>query len=176
MSVDHRSAVLPGARAAARLALVCLSACAAATLPFSAHAQSVTEPRVAPNPPLPTIDIQAGMHVIKAEVASDGPTRSRGLMMREKLAPNAGMLFVFQEKAGQCFWMKNTLIPLSIAFIDDDGSIVNIRDMQPHSEDSHCSTRPVRYALEMEQGWFAKRGLKAGDRLSSGQAFRSSRN
>jgi len=174
MTVSHRASPLPGASFAARLAAIGLSACAAA-LAAVAFAQPPAE-RVAPNPPLPTVKIQAGLHVIQAEVAADGPTRARGLMMRESLAPNAGMLFVFQEKAGQCFWMKNTLIPLSIAFIDDDGSIVNIRDMQPHSEDSHCSDRPVRYALEMEQGWFARRGIQAGDRLSSGQAFRSSRN
>ena len=125
-----------------------------------------------PNPRLPQAEIRAGMHLIRAEVAADGPTRQRGLMMRERLGPNEGMLFVFEQKAGHCFWMKNTLIPLSIAFIDDDGSIVNIADMQPHAEDSHCPVRPVRYALEMEQGWFAKRGLKAGDRLAQPQFFR----
>jgi uncharacterized membrane protein (UPF0127 family) len=81
------------------------------------------------------------------------------------------MLFVFQSASRQCFWMRNTLIPLSIAFIDDDGSIVNIADMQPRSDDSHCSAKPVRFALEMEQGWFAKRGLAAGSRLSGPQGM-----
>ena len=83
-------------------------------------------------------------------------------MFRERLGPNQGMLFVFADKATQCFWMRNTLIPLSIAFIDDDGRIVNIADMQPRSDDSHCSAAPIRLALEMEQGWFAKRGVGPG--------------
>jgi hypothetical protein len=95
-------------------------------------------------------------------------------MMRERLGPNEGMIFVFPDKAGHCFWMKNTLIPLSIAFVDDDGTIVNIADMQPHSEASHCPARPIRYALEMEQGWFARRGLKPGGRLQQPQLFRTS--
>jgi len=127
----------------------------------------------APNPRLPQVEIQAGLHVIRAEVAADGPTRSRGLMMRERLGPNEGMLFVFPEKAGHCFWMRNTLIPLSIAFVDDDGTIANIADMTPRSDDSHCPTRAVRYALEMEQGWFAQRGLKAGSRLVQPRYFRA---
>ena len=118
------------------------------------------------------MDIAAGMHVIKAEVAADGATRMRGLMMRERLGPNEGMLFVFEQKAGHCFWMKNTLIPLSIAFLDDDGTIASIADMQPQSLDSHCPVRPVRYALEMERGWFAKRGLAAGARLVQPRLFK----
>jgi len=118
-----------------------------------------------PQPPLPRVELQAGIHLIKAEVADSDATRARGLMFRERLGPNEGMLFVFQDRSRQCFWMRNTLIPLSIAFVDDDGSIVNIEDMQPRTDDSHCSARPVRYALEMEQGWFGKRGLKAGTRL-----------
>lgn len=119
-----------------------------------------------PQPALPRIELQAGIHLIRAEVAADHQTRARGLMFRERLGPNEGMLFVFQQKDRQCFWMRNTLIPLSIAFVEDDGSIVNIADMQPRSDDSHCSAQPVRFALEMEQGWFAKRGVKAGARLS----------
>jgi uncharacterized membrane protein (UPF0127 family) len=119
-----------------------------------------------PQPPLPRVELQAGIHLIRAEVAANDTTRARGLMFRERLGANEGMLFVFQDKNRQCFWMRNTLIPLSIAFVDDDGSIVNIEDMQPKTEDSHCSARPVRYALEMEQGWFGKRGLKAGARLA----------
>jgi hypothetical protein len=119
-----------------------------------------------PQPALPRVELQAGIHLIRAEVAADNTTRSKGLMFREKLGPNEGMLFVFQQPSAQCFWMRNTLIPLSIAFIDDDGSIVNIEDMQPKTEDSHCSAKPVRYALEMEQGWFRKKGLAAGARLS----------
>jgi len=145
---------------------------AALTLAFPAVAQLTAE-RVAPQPKLPQVTLQAGMHVIRAEVAADATTRMRGLMMRESLGPNEGMLFVFPDKAGHCFWMKNTLIPLSIAFIEDDGSIVNIADMNPMAEDSHCAARPVRYALEMEQGWFAKRGLQAGSRLAAPDVFKA---
>lgn len=123
-------------------------------------------------PALPTITLQAGMHLVKAEVADDERKRATGLMFRESLAPNHGMLFVFREKALHCFWMRNTSIPLSIAFLDDDGSIVNIEDMAPHSEDSHCPKRPVRLALEMEQGWFGKRGFGPGTRLANPQLFR----
>lgn len=121
---------------------------------------------------LPTTQLTAGIHLITAEMAANDPQRARGLMFREKLAPNHGMLFVFDAKTVQCMWMRNTLIPLSVAFIDDDGSIVNIEDMQPKTENSHCSRRPVRYALEMELGWFAKRGLKSGARLGGLPAAR----
>ena len=114
---------------------------------------------------LPLVELTAGMHVIKAEFANTFQTRARGLMHREKLAQNAGMLFRFDEAATQCMWMKNTLIPLSVAFLDERGAIINIADMQPHSEQSHCAERPARYALEMTQGWFAQRGIRAGARL-----------
>jgi uncharacterized membrane protein (UPF0127 family) len=113
----------------------------------------------------PVAQLNAGMHLIRAEVVSDPGTRAQGLMHRKSLAQNAGMLFIFDEHAPQCMWMKNTLIPLSVAFIDDNGAIVNIADMEPHSETSHCATRPVRYALEMNRGWFAARGVKPGSRL-----------
>ena len=125
-----------------------------------------------PQPTLPRVQLQAGIHLIKAEVAADFATRAKGLMFRERLGPGEGMLFVFQDKSPQCFWMRNTLIPLSIAFIDDDGTIANVLDMKPHDESSHCPARPVRFALEMEQGWFARRGLKAGTRLSQPQLFK----
>ncbi len=116
--------------------------------------------------PLPTTRLNAGIHVITAEVAQDNPSRMRGLMFREKLAPNAGMLFVFDGKGVQCMWMRNTLIPLSVAFIDDDGTIVNIEDMKPLDEvTQHCSKKPVVFALEMTQGWFAQRGIKAGAKI-----------
>lgn len=124
---------------------------------------------------LPTVKLSAGIHLITAELADNDPSRMRGLMFRERLAPNQGMVFVFDGKGPQCMWMRNTLIPLSVAFIDDDGSIVNIEDMQPKTEDSHCARRPVRYALEMELGWFAKRGIKAGSRIAGlpGQTTRN---
>jgi uncharacterized protein len=117
------------------------------------------------NPLLPTTKIQAGIHVITAELAADVGTRQRGLMHRTKLENNHGMLFVFERASQQCFWMRNTLIPLSIAFLAEDGRIVNIADMQPQSDDSHCSNESVRLALEMDKGWFAKRGIKAGTKL-----------
>jgi uncharacterized membrane protein (UPF0127 family) len=115
---------------------------------------------------LPRVDLAAGMHRIDAQVAATPPSRTIGLMFRRDMAANEGMLFVFEQAATQCFWMKNTLLPLTAAFLADDGTVVNLADMQPQSLESHCSARPVRYVLEMHQGWFAKRGLKAGARLS----------
>jgi uncharacterized membrane protein (UPF0127 family) len=121
--------------------------------------------------PLPVVELKAGMHLIRAEVAADFSSRGRGLMYRKALAPNAGMLFVFDGAAIQCMWMKNTYIPLSVAFLDEKGEIINIADMQPGTEQSHCAARPALYALEMAQGWFAQRGIKPGARLGGvGQA------
>jgi uncharacterized membrane protein (UPF0127 family) len=114
---------------------------------------------------LPVVELRMGVHLIRAEVAADHSSRGRGLMGRKSLAPNAGMLFVFDRAARHCMWMKNTYIPLSVAFVDDKGEIINIADMQPHSEQSHCAARPALYALEMTQGWFVQRGIKAGARL-----------
>jgi uncharacterized protein len=116
-------------------------------------------------PTLPTVKLTAGIHVITAEAATTPLARTVGLMHRERLAPNHGMLFVFEEKSQQCFWMRNTLVPLTIAFIEDDGTIAQFADMAPRAEVSHCSQKPVRFALEMEQGWFAKRGIAAGARI-----------
>lgn len=116
--------------------------------------------------PLPTVQLTAGIHLITAEVAATDPARTRGLMFRRSLPANHGMLFIFDRKAVQCMWMRNTLIPLSVAFIEDDGTIVNIEHMQPHDERTrHCATRPVRYALEMEQGWFDRKGIGAGSKI-----------
>lgn len=123
----------------------------------AAHAQK--------NPQLPIRKLTAGMHVIQAEIAATPDTRSTGLMNRKSLAPNHGMLFVFDQANVQCFWMRNTFIPLSIAFLQDDGTIVNIADMTPQSDQSHCSSKPVRFALEMEQGWFAARGMSPGKKI-----------
>ena len=119
----------------------------------------------AKQPGLPTIKLNAGIHVIQAEVASTMATRSQGLMRRKSMAQGAGMLFLFDQAAGHCMWMKNTLIALSVAFIDERGEIVNIADMQPLDETSHCALRPVRYALEMNQGWFKQRGIGPGTHL-----------
>jgi len=88
------------------------------------------------------------------------------LMLRKDMPQTEGMLFVFEQAGEQCFWMKNTLLPLTAAFVADDGTIVNTVDMKPETTDSHCSAKPVRYVLEMNKGWFAKKGIKAGSKLS----------
>ena len=115
---------------------------------------------------LQAIALAAGMHNIRAELALTPAQRQKGLMHRRDLGSHEGMLFVFDAPSPQCFWMKNTPTPLTIAFLADDGSIVNLADMKPFDEASHCSARPVRYVLEMNQGWFAKRGIKAGFKLT----------
>ena len=114
---------------------------------------------------LEAVRLNAGMHLISAELARTPQQRAIGLMHRRQLGTNEGMLFVHEQPGIQCFWMKNTLLPLSIAFLADDGSVVNIADMKPQTTDSHCSDKPVRYVLEMNQGWFAKKGIKAGTKL-----------
>ena len=114
---------------------------------------------------LPSIRLNAGIHNIQAEVAQTPDERSTGLMFREAMGANEGMLFAFEQPAKQCFWMRNTLLPLSIAFIADDGSIVNIDRMKPQTLESHCSAKPVRFVLEMNDGWFDKRGIKPGAKL-----------
>ena len=119
----------------------------------------------APQPRLPTIEITAGMYVIQAEVARTNQQHNIGLMHRQTMGVNEGMLFVYPAPETRCYWMRNTLIPLTIAFLDDDGTIVNLKDMEPRTERSNCSIKPVRYALEMNQGWFSERGLKPGFKL-----------
>jgi len=120
----------------------------------------------------PTVELTAGMHLIHAEVAAEMSTRSQGLMFRKSLAQNAGMVFVFDEEALHCMWMKNTLIPLSVAFLDARGTIINIENMAPQTEDTHCAKRPARYALEMDRGWFAARGIKPGTKLGGVEKLR----
>ena len=115
---------------------------------------------------LPRVKLSAGMHQIDAQVAQTPAQRQIGLMHRREMPQHEGMLFVFEQPATQCFWMKNTLLPLTAAFIADDGTIVNLADMKPMTEDSHCSSKPVRFVLEMNQGWFGKKNLKAGSRLA----------
>jgi uncharacterized protein len=114
---------------------------------------------------LPVVQLSAGMHLIKAEVAADFSARAQGLMYRTSLPANGGMLFIFDDASIQCMWMKNTLIPLSVAFIDERGTILNIEDMQPQTEESHCAKGPAPLALEMSRGWFARRGIKPGMKL-----------
>ena len=125
---------------------------------------AVSSAAIAQNQRFDTTQLSAGMHLIQAEVAATDPQRQQGLMFREKMASNAGMVFVFDAPATQCMWMKNTLLPLSVAFIDAKGKIVNIEDMQARTLESHCSTKavPVRYALEMNLGWFKQKNIKPG--------------
>lgn len=120
---------------------------------------------------LPRVKLSAGVHQIDAQVASTQQQRATGLMWRRDMPQHEGMLFVFEQAAVQCFWMMNTPSPLTAAFLADDGTIVNLADMQPLSTQSHCSKQPVRFVLEMNQGWFEKKGLRAGARLS-GEPFK----
>jgi uncharacterized membrane protein (UPF0127 family) len=114
---------------------------------------------------LPVVELGAGMHLIRAELAADDPSRVQGLMFRKSLGQNEGMLFVFDESTTHCMWMKNTFTPLSVAFLDEAARIVNIADMTPQSEESHCASQPARYALEMRRGWFAERGIGPGSTI-----------
>jgi uncharacterized membrane protein (UPF0127 family) len=129
---------------------------------FSLCAAFAQEPQMN----LPRVRLGAGMHQIDAQVATTPEERATGLMFRQKMPQPEGMLFVFEQPTQQCFWMKNTLLPLSVAFVADDGRIVNIDEMAPQTLDSHCCTEPVRYVLEMNKGWFARMGIKAGQKLS----------
>ncbi|MGQ0711746.1 MAG: DUF192 domain-containing protein [Rhodoferax sp.] len=135
----------------------------AALLALGVHA---TAQGSTPQTNLPRTQLTAGMHVIHAQVASTPQQRETGLMYRTNLPTNEGMLFVFEQAGPLCFWMKNTPTALTAAFVADDGTIVNLEDMTPLSTDSHCATKQVRYVLEMGRGWFQKRGIRPGHRLS----------
>ena len=115
---------------------------------------------------LPVLELSAGMYRIEAEVAANDQHRQVGLMNRKAMAGHQGMLFVFDQENTHCMWMRNTLLPLSVAFMDASGTIINIEDMQPQTEDNHCARRPARFALEMNLGWFAQRGIKPGTKLN----------
>lgn len=110
-------------------------------------------------------ELTVGMYRVVAEVAADEPSRERGLMFREHLGANEGMVFVFPMAGRQCMWMKNTPIPLSVAFLDEAGRILNIEEMAPRTLDSHCAAAPARFALEMPGGWFRERGIGPGTRI-----------
>ena len=115
---------------------------------------------------LPRVRLSAGIHQVDAQVARTPDQRAVGLMFRKQMPQHEGMLFVFEQPSVQCFWMKNTLLPLTAAFVADDGTIVNMEDMAPQTTDSHCSHGPVRYVLEMNQGWFARKGITPGMKLA----------
>ena len=140
--------------------MICMAAATALFLPGWTVAQQ------APQLNLQRVKLNAGMHVIDAQVALTPQERQIGLMQRKNMPQHEGMLFVFEQASEQCFWMKNTLLPLTAAFVADDGTIVNTVDMKPETTDSHCSAKPVRYVLEMNKGWFAKKGIKQGSKLS----------
>jgi hypothetical protein len=124
---------------------------------------------------MPAIELTAGIHRIEAEVAVTQPDRMRGLMNRKTMAPQKGMLFVFDRMAQHCMWMRNTLLPLSVAFLDEQGRIINVEEMQPQTDDNHCAAKPARYALEMNAGWFKTRGLGVGTPLNGIQKAPSAR-
>ncbi len=138
-----------------RLAGRCLGIVLAFGLSLTAVAQEA----------MPVIELSAGFHRIEAEVAAQDRHRQVGLMHRPTMPAQRGMLFVFPQANTHCMWMRNTFIPLSVAFLDEEGRIINIEDMTPHSEDNHCARRPARYALEMNRGWFAQRGITPGSKL-----------
>ena len=135
---------------------IVIAGLAALTLAGSALAQSA----------MPVLELTAGFHRIEAEVAANDQNRQVGLMNRKAMPPQHGMLFVFNHENTHCMWMRNTLLPLSVAFMDAGGTIINIEDMQPQTEENHCARRPARFALEMNLGWFAQRGIKPGMKLN----------
>ena len=132
--------------------------------PLAAHAQQM--PPGAKQPAdFPHTKLTAGMFVIDAAVAANDADREQGLMYRTNLAPNEGMLFVFNENAVHCFWMKNTLIPLSVAFMRADGTVTDIDEMQAETTNNHCPKNNGVYALEMSKGWFSSKGIKPGMKI-----------
>ena len=158
---------------AAKIALVA-AVCFHAGLPATAQTAGPGAGQEAPQLDLPRTRLFAGIHQIAAQVAKSPEQRSTGLMFRKEMPQSEGMFFVFEQPSQQCFWMKNTPLPLTAAFVADDGTIVNLVDMKPLSTDSHCSAKEVRYVLEMNQGWFAKKGIKAGSKIG-GPPFDSKR-
>ena len=146
--------------------IFCQPLAIAISLLFSSFLHSAALAQEGPQLNLQRIKISAGMHQIDTQLAMTPAERQIGLMNRPSMPAHEGMLFVFEQPTKQCFWMKNTLLPLTAAFVADDGTIVNLEDMKPQTLDAHCSTKEVRYVLEMNKGWFAKRGIKAGTKLS----------
>jgi len=116
--------------------------------------------------PLLTYPLKIKGHTVRAEVANTTDSRRLGLMFRDQLPENNGMVFVYEAEGLHAMWMKNTLIPLSVAFIDKRGRIINIEQMAPQTEDTHAAKAQAAYSLEMNQGWFKKRGIKPGDHVT----------
>lgn len=136
------------------LRVVCAGVLAVAAVPVLADS------------PMPLTELSIGMYRIEAEVAATQDNRMVGLMQRRSMPANHGMLFVFTEQQRHCMWMRNTLLPLSVAFLDEQGRILNVEDMQPQTEDNHCAAKPARFALEMNLGWFKQKGLAAGTKIN----------
>ena len=151
-----------------RLAALLPLLLASASFMMPAHAQQQ------PQTDLPRTQLSIGLYKIDAQVAQTPLQREIGLMFRKEMPQAEGMIFVFEQPATQCFWMRNTILPLTAAFVADDGRIVNLADMQPMTENTHCSQEPVRYVLEMNQGWFAKKNIKKGAKLG-GELFAASK-
>ncbi|MEC5384165.1 DUF192 domain-containing protein [Uliginosibacterium sp. H3] len=129
----------------------------------------------APAPSFPRTELSIGMFRVNAEVAASEDLRMYGLMFRKEMPSNAGMVFVFETSQQYCMWMKNTLLPLSVAFIDETGKIINIEDMKPQTENSHCAEKPARFALEMNKGWFKDKHFKAGTKVGGLERFGATR-
>lgn len=114
----------------------------------------------------PTLLLSAGAATLQVEIAATPQQHEQGLMARTHLDEDAGMLFIFERNSAYCFWMQDTPIPLSVAFLDDDGRVVNLADMQPMSTTLHCPGTAVRYALEVNQGWFGRQRIQPGMRIN----------
>jgi len=142
-------------RTLARAAAACAAALAAWLPSPPAAAQEGA-------PPMPRVELNVGIHLIHAELANNEANRMIGLMYRHQLGPNDGMLFTFDEAAQHCMWMRNTYLPLSVAFLDASGAVINVEEMKAQTDDSHCATRPARYALEMSAQWFGQHGVRPG--------------
>ena len=125
--------------------------------------ESESAPTEAASKKIPTLVLSVSGHTVKAEIAADDATRQQGLMYRKYMPKNDGMLFVFSEAAYHAMWMKNCFIPISVAYLDDAGTIISIHEMEPQTETPHQALGPARYALEMNGGWFAAHKIKAGD-------------
>jgi uncharacterized membrane protein (UPF0127 family) len=164
-SLQPSSSFNPGRLVRRALVAFMLPLVALSSLPtLSAHAQDMPAGAKQPGD-FPRAKLTAGMFVIDAAVASTDADREQGLMYRTKLAPNEGMLFVFNERAVHCFWMKNTLIPLSIAFMRADGTVTDIDEMDAETENNHCPRNNGVYALEMSKGWFTSKGIQPGMKI-----------
>ena len=155
---------VPGLREIRRAAACALAGAAMWAIALPAGATGATT--IPQDMHLPQMRLNVGGHAVRAEIAATEASQQQGLMYRKSLPPDHGMLFVFRQPGPFCFWMKNTLVPLSIAFIAADGAIVNIADMQPQTENAHCPVKPVLYALEMQQGWFVRHRVHAGQKVA----------